>query len=344
MDRRPPSRRAGFVAVAVLLAASVLASPFAPRATAREDAVMPRAPRAVATRAAPRLARPADRPPAAATPVAASAPPRSTCGVDVVQAGLPAGVEAAFDVSYGPDRRQTFDVYYPSPYMPGKRPVLVMVHGGGWREGDKRIDNVWRNKVAWWVPRGWIVVSVNYRLIPDAYPLDQARDVAAAVARAQQLVPVWNGDPERFVLMGHSAGAHLVALLDADVTLASSRGVLPWRATVALDSAAYDVPRIMRAPHPSLYDDAFGTDPAAWPVASPIDRLHAGGAPLLGVCSSLRAESCPQANDFAVAARGVGTSMTVVPEALSHEQINETLGLPGAYTDTVDRFIADAVR
>lgn len=287
----------------------------------------------------------------ALTPAAPAVPTRGTGGataqvlpIDCTSPStLPPGIERIANVPYGLDSRQRFDVYRPTAAASAPRPVILMVHGGGWANGDKAMLNVVANKVARWVPKGWLLVSVNYRMLPDTPPLEQARDVARALATAQQLAPQWGGDPTRFVLMGHSAGAHLVTLLDADTTLATGLGALPWRAVIALDSAAYDVPRLMRAPHLPLYDDAFGTDPAAWPIPSPIDRLHAGGARLFGVCSSLRTDSCPQAADFAVQADAVGTPMQVYPVALTHEQVNECLGLPSDYTRAVDHVLSSAV-
>ena len=61
-----------------------------------------------------------------------------------------------------------------------------------------------------------------------------------------------------------------------------------WAATVALDSAVYDVPAMMTARHLRLYDRAFGADPAGWRAASPIDRIAGRPAPLLLVCSTRR--------------------------------------------------------
>lgn len=56
---------------------------------------------------------------------------------------------------------------------------------------------------------GYALVSTNYRLSPAAHPLEQADDVARALALVQQQAPQWGADPRRLVLMGHSAGAHL---------------------------------------------------------------------------------------------------------------------------------------
>jgi acetyl esterase/lipase len=252
-------------------------------------------------------------------------------------AALPEGVRLVADLAYGNDPAQRLDAYLPA--HPNGQAVLL-VHGGGWRNGDKANRSVVANKLADWSARGIVVVSVDYRMLPGADPLVQAGDVASALAYAQRHAREWGADPSRFVLAGHSAGAHLVALLDADSSLARAHGATAWRGTVALDSAALDVTKIMRGRHPSLYDDAFGTDPAYWRAASPTLRLTRGAKPVLLVCSTERADSCDQARGFATAARRLGVRAEVLPEALSHGEINDQLGLPGAYTDAVDGFLA----
>lgn len=253
-------------------------------------------------------------------------------------AWLPPGTRVFRDVHYGEGAMQTVDVYAPA----GTRgaPVIFMVHGGGWRRGDKAARGVVREKVSHWVPRGIVVVSVDYPMLPDTPPLQQAREVAVALAAAQRDAPRWGADPRKFVLMGHSAGAHLVSLVSAEPALATSQGVLPWLGTVALDSAAYDVSAIMRARHLPLYDRAFGSDPATWAALSPIAQLQAKIAPFLAVCSSLRRDSCPQADAFAAKARGFGSRVQMLPEAMRHGEINKSLGQPSAYTSAVDRFLA----
>lgn len=247
---------------------------------------------------------------------------------------LPAGVRRLPDLAYGSDPAQHLDAYLPT-HASGR--VIVMVHGGGWRNGDKAMGNVVDNKLAHWSARGDIFVSVDYRMLPQADVAQQARDVAAAVVYVQRHAREWGGDPANLVLMGHSAGAHLVALLSADPSLAP--GARPWRATVSLDSAALDVPTIMQGRHLPLYDDAFGRDPANWRALSPLQQLTAKAPPMLLVCSSERRDSCPAARAFADAARHVRVRAEVLPQARSHGEINADLGLPGAYTDAVDAFL-----
>jgi acetyl esterase/lipase len=254
------------------------------------------------------------------------------------RAAIPANVRVVRDVAYGSDPKQRFDVYIPSGAA--NAPVVFVVHGGGWRTGDKSGRAVVENKVAHWSRAGAIVISVNYRLLPDAGPLEQARDVARALAAAQTRLPSWGGDPARVVLVGHSAGAHLVALIDADPTLATSLGAKPWLGTIILDSAVLDVPAFMTHPHLPLYTRAFGSDTAYWRAASPYDHVHTGMTPALVVCSSERRESCPAAMRFVARAKQLGVRAEVLTQAKSHGEINERLGAPGPYTDAVDRFLS----
>ena len=260
---------------------------------------------------------------------------------DAATATTPQGVRPLLDVPYGSDRRQRMDIYLPP--QPRGAPVLVMVHGGAWMVGDKRMAPVVDNKVAHWVQaRGWVFVSVNYRMWPQADPVAQARDVAQALAAVQAQAAGWGADPARLLLMGHSAGAHLVALLGANPERARSWGLAPWAGTVALDSAAIDLLPLMQRRHARFYDRVFGADPAYWRAASPTDTLAPGAPPLLLVCSPQRSDgSCQQSQAFADRAHAVGVRAELLPQDLNHRGVNEQLGLEGsAYTAAVDTFAA----
>ncbi len=249
---------------------------------------------------------------------------------------LPPGARAEHDVAYGPDPAQTMDVYLPQE---PSGPVLFMVHGGAWTIGDKTAGPVVKNKVAHWLPKGLILVSANYRLSPKADPLEQANDVAKALALAQSKASAWGGDPARFVVMGHSAGAHLISLLASDPAIAERQGARDWLGSIALDSAAFDVAEIMGRRHYRFYDKVFKSDPAYWRETSPIHRLSGEGAPMLAVCSSRRDDACPQARDFAAKAATKGRKVTVLPLPLTHREVNENLGVNGEYTEAVDSFL-----
>jgi len=254
-------------------------------------------------------------------------------------AELPKGVTLRRDIAYGADPAQRLDVYMPP--QPVRAPILLMVHGGGWRRGDKDNPGVIDNKVARWAPKGIIFVSVDYRMMPEAEPLTQAEDVARALAKVQELAPGWGGDPTNIILMGHSAGAHLVALVTAAPEIAAGQGAKPWKGSVLLDSGAMDVPAIMNAPHWPLYDKAFGSDPAKWQAASPVHRLAGPTLPMLAICRERGHESCPANRAFARKAGKLGGHVDVLPMALTHGEINRQLGLSGAYTDRVEDFMRE---
>ena len=243
------------------------------------------------------------------------------------------------EIAYGDDPRQRLDIYRPAGTQPA--PILWMVHGGAWRTGDKRNSGVIDNKVARWQPQGFVLVSVNYRLLPEASVAKQLADLRLALQRTQQQAAEWGGDPAQMVLLGHSAGAHLVALLNADLAASTRLGIEPWRGAVLLDSAVLDLPAIMHKPHYRFYDQAFGTDPAYWHQLSPLHQLQKGAPPVLAVCSSQRPDqSCAQAHAFADSLQRLGSRAEVLPQPLSHKAINHELGLDNAYTRQVEVFLA----
>ena len=241
------------------------------------------------------------------------------------------------NVAYGHSEKQFFDVYAPRA---GARnaPVIFMVHGGGWRIGDKASRAVVNNKMNHWVSLGFIFISVNYRLLPEAHPLEQAEDIKRALVFAQQHTHKWGGASDKFILMGHSAGAHLVSLVSVD----QNAGIHPSIGTVALDSAAYDIEKIMNeSSPPRLYRKAFGQQPSYWKKSSPIVSLNHKIMPFLAVCSSKRKNaSCVKAKRFIEKAQTLGANAQLMPLNLSHREINVKLGHDKCYTLNVDRFIA----
>lgn len=257
----------------------------------------------------------------------------------VTSNSLPAGVRVMRNLAYGADAKQRLDVYLPTHPLTNA-PVIIMVHGGAWRTGDKAMSNVVDNKIARWVPDGIVFISINYRLLTQADPLLQAQDVATALAYAQKNAAQWGADAHQFVLMGHSAGAHLVSLLAADPTLATRQGAQPWLGTVSLDSAAYDIPQIMAAKHYRFYDKAFGSDPTYWQAASPLQQLKSQKTAFLAICSTQRPDKpCDQARDFVSQAKSLQISASLQPEPLTHKEINQQLGLNNAYTQRVETFL-----
>lgn len=258
---------------------------------------------------------------------------------DAAAGRWPDGTVVTRDIAYGSDEAQRLDVYR----LPGdgsRRPIILMVHGGGWAFGDKNSPGIVDNKVARWLPRGYVFVSTNYRMLPKLDALLQANDVARALAYVQDHAAEWDADPAKVILMGHSAGAHLVALLAAAPDRAQALGAKPWLASIALDTAAFDMVKVMQRRHMRMYDFAFGADPERWRRASPLHVLGAKAVPLLAVCSTERADRpCDDAKAYAQRASELGIVAQTLPQDLDHREINRDLGLPSVYTAKVEQFM-----
>jgi len=134
--------------------------------------------------------------------------------------------------------RQTLDVYTPAA---GKNlPVVVYIHGGGWQAGDK--SEVHKKPQAF-ADRGFVFVSINYRLLPEATIKQMAQDVAKAIRWVHDHAKDYGGDPDTMVVMGHSAGAQLAALVCTDERYLKAEGLPldPIRGCVPIDGDTYDV-------------------------------------------------------------------------------------------------------
>jgi arylformamidase len=109
------------------------------------------------------------------------------------------------------NERQTLDVYAPAE---GKdHPVVFWIHGGGWQAGDKAEV---QTKPKAFVDKGFVFVSTNYRLLPKVTIKQMAEDVAKAIRWTHDHAKDYGGDPDALVVMGHSAGAQLAALVCTD--------------------------------------------------------------------------------------------------------------------------------
>ena len=139
-------------------------------------------------------------------------------------------------LSYGPDPLQTLDVWPSAAFEPE---LIVFVHGGGWSRGDKRMMHG-SDKLRHWQGEAYAVASLNYRLVPDATVEQQARDIAAALALLKAQADELGFDAQYIALVGHSAGAHLVALIGTDERYLRGAGLsfADLSGVVLLDGAA----------------------------------------------------------------------------------------------------------
>jgi acetyl esterase/lipase len=124
------------------------------------------------------------------------------------------------DLPYGDDARQKLDVYVPG--RPGHRPVVIFFYGGTWSAGNKSNYAFVGAALA---EHGYVTVIPDYRLYPKIRFPTFVEDGARAVAWVQQHARDFGGDPDRLVLMGHSAGAHIAALLALNPSCLAAAGV-----------------------------------------------------------------------------------------------------------------------
>ena len=275
--------------------------------------------------------------------------PTTTAGRPTTSAGCRTAASGPATYRYAtragvPAERQSLDVYLPAGC--GPVPVLFWVHGGGWRWGDKAAGAV-EQKAALAHRLGAALVAVNYRLSgPDndvRWP-DHGRDVAAAVAWTVARGPALGLDPTRLSLMGHSAGAQLVASLAAHPTLLPDAGVdrAAVDCTVVLDVQLDLTDRLGPS---GLVDVAFGTDPAVLADASPAVQVRTTGAPpsRLLVVTRGTARRTAGAEKFvdAVVAAG-GRAELLDAGTYTHGQVSQLLGAPGeqVVTPTTAAFLS----
>lgn len=248
---------------------------------------------------------------------------------------VPAQIEQASnrtELHYGEAPLQALD-YYPA----GKRaPLIVFVHGGGWKRGDKG-NATGATKIEHFREKGYAFATINYRLVPEATVEQQAADVASSMAYLRRNAGKLGFDPSRIVLMGHSAGAHLVALVGTDpvylkavgLDLSAVAGIVP------LDGAAYDAPAQMatgpRIMQPT-YAQAFGNDPARQRALSPTFQAATPNAPAFLILHVDREDGSRQSEALAAALRKAGTHVEIHgfegKGLAGHMAINRQLGDP----------------
>lgn len=152
------------------------------------------------------------------------------------------------DQPYGPGALEVLDIF---PAAGTRAPVLIFIHGGYWRSLDKADHSFIAPAL---VAHGAAVVVPNYSLCPQVDIETIALQMARAVAWVWRHAVDLGGDPSRIALVGHSAGAHLAAMLlccrwkdvDADLPL------LPLQGALAI-SGLYDLEPVRRTPF--LADD-----------------------------------------------------------------------------------------
>jgi acetyl esterase/lipase len=176
------------------------------------------------------------------------------------------------DLRYGDEERQVLDVYAPDDAAGKKLPVVFWIHGGGWQAGDKSDVKL---KPEFFVSRGCIFVSTNYRLYPNVDMATLIGDCAKSLGWVAKNIAEHGGDAGRIIVGGHSAGAQLAAILCTDDRYLKAEGVpfTSLKGCIPVDGDTYWLPAIiataeLRAhlygtpqPGKSGHRAKFGNDP-----------------------------------------------------------------------------------
>ena len=245
------------------------------------------------------------------------------------------------DIPYAdpPQERQVLDVYSP----PGAKnlPVVFWIHGGGWQTGDKKDVQL---KPQAFTEKGFVFVSTNYRLLPNVDMGTIIRDVAKSLGWVHKHIAEYGGDPNRLLVMGHSAGAQLAALICIDDRYLKAEGV-PLSAVkgcVPVDGDTFDVPAIIEVaetrwrthglpPAKFGHREKFGNDPAKHKDFSAVTHVAKGKGipPFFVLHVAGHPDTTAQAQRLGNALREAGVPVTVFAAREStHNKVNADLGRP----------------
>jgi acetyl esterase/lipase len=256
------------------------------------------------------------------------------CGVLLLGSSLhPAEPRPHLGLAYANSKneRQTLDIYAPPE---GKNhPIVIWIHGGGWQAGDKKEVE---KKPQAFVDKGFVFVSLNYRLLPEATIKEMAGDVAKAIRWVHDHAKDYGGDPDTMIVMGHSAGAQLAALVCTDERYLKAEG-LPLslvKGCVPVDGDTYDVPmqiRTVEEKRAKRYRIKFG-DEASQKELSPVTHVAKGKRipPFLILHVAEHPETGGQSRRLVKALQEAGIPARAYPaEGKNHDSINKDLGSSG---------------
>ncbi len=249
-------------------------------------------------------------------------------------------IEIYLDISYSKDCPLcTLDIYKKSDYQ--EKSVVVFVHGGGWKIGDKSNHT---KKGEYFAKQGVVFVSVNYPLYPDVNYKEQVESIAKSIKW------IYDNSEEHevegdVIVMGHSAGGHLISLLSTDERYMESVGLnmKDIKKVITLDSVGTDIVKIKKETpllFRAVYKPIFGENEDILKEASPINYINNNTPPFLIIYSNLREISVINANNFYNKITKSGVSGEIYGVDLTHEEINSNIGSEGdEVTKKINYFI-----
>lgn len=145
------------------------------------------------------------------------------------------------DIAYGKKPRQRLDILVPTSIKAGEKlPVVIFFHGGAWMRGSKE-DLLYSHFAREFTQNGFIFVNVDYRVYPEVRFPNFLNDLKRAIEWVHKHIADYGGNPRHLILTGHSAGAHLVALLTVQDKLLPTPIFLDVKKAILL-SGPYHLP------------------------------------------------------------------------------------------------------
>ena len=254
------------------------------------------------------------------------------------------------------DSRQKVDIYAPEGAK--NLPVVFWIHGGGWQTGDRTDVQV---KPQAFVDKGFVFVSTGYRLLPNVDMGTIFRDIAKSVHWVHEHIAEHGGDPKRILVMGHSAGAQLAALICIDDRYLKSEGLslAIIKGCVPVDGDTYDVPAIIETaetrlrvhglPMPKFgHRVKFGNDPAKHRDYSAVTHVAKGKGipPFLILHVADHPDTSAQAERLEAVLKDAGIpAKRLAAKETNHSKLNENLGLPDdPPTKALFEFVGEALK
>jgi len=265
--------------------------------------------------------------------------------------------QVTHDVRYATvHERQVLDVYAPAGAK--DLPVVFWIHGGGWQAGDKTMVAL---KPKAFTDAGLVFVSISHRLLPSVDMSAITGDVASALGWVHKNIATYGGDPNRLLVMGHSSGGQLAALMCTDDRYAKANGfsLTMIKGCVPVDADTFDIPAIIEVaetrarahqlPLPTYgHRQKFGDDPAKHRDFSPVTHVarDKGIPPFLILHIAGNADTTAQARRMANALEAAGIPVKVVAaREATHEGLNNNLGAANdPVTKELFAFVADALK
>ncbi|HYR88756.1 MAG TPA: alpha/beta hydrolase [Terriglobia bacterium] len=206
-----------------------------------------------------------------------------------------------------PDGKDRLDLYIPLGVR--NAPVIFSIHGGALSQGDRTEEVFVGQRFA---AAGYLTVVTSYRLSPPVSHPAHIQDVAAAFAWVKRNIRQHGGDPDRIILIGHSAGAYLAALLVTDSRYLAAHKLSPHDIKgIVPVSGFYWVEKPGVAP--DRPKDVWGTDTKVWMDASPAHHLRADLPPVLLIYTDGDEDwRRKQNDDMAAALRSAGNKDVAV--------------------------------